>query len=159
MRGSLRPMRHARGPRLRVTMTMPARLTRLAVLVCVGTVGPLSAQNRYPKLADLYANKQFFDLRDALQEHRGDASKELEFYRAIVAAAFNRPQSAIGHAEKYLAQVDIDKDPRRVQCFTMLADSHLKTIQYKKAAEAYRTVFAKFRDEVETIAGIRPVWG
>jgi predicted aspartyl protease len=128
---------------------MRARMAIIRVVLFLMASQLSAAADRYPKLEELYAGKQFFDLRDALQAYGKDQSTELVFYRAVVAATFNQPELAISYIQKYLKQVDGSRDSRQVDCYAMLADSYLKTYQYRKASEAYGAVLTKFRDEVD----------
>lgn len=68
---------------------MSGWVAAIGVAVVLAASLRLSASaDSYPQLDELYARKQFFDLRDELQRHERDRSIALLFYRAAAASAF-----------------------------------------------------------------------
>lgn len=103
-----------------------------------------------PHLKSLYEGKQYFDLRDALPARGADRSTELLFYRGVVSNKFNRPQESIAHLRNYLKKAGENADASLAKAsYELLADNYVKTYQYRKAAEAYRTLLAKFRGQLD----------
>lgn len=100
----------------------------------------------YDELKELYSNKQYFQLRDALQGYKKDSSVELLFYRGAVSNKFNQLPSSIKYLQDYLKRAGAEKDTARMRdCYELLADNYLKTYQYGKASEAYDAILLKFR--------------
>ena len=102
-------------------------------------------------LKELYDDKQYFELRDALKDPHSEASADLFFYRGTVGNKFNQLQSSITYFKEYLKRATEDKDSELlVECYEMLADDYLKTYQYQKAAEAYTVLLTKFAHNIDT---------
>lgn len=135
------------------------------VLRLVASLQLSAAASAYPTLERLYTNREFFELRDTLRDHGRDRSMDLLFYRGVVASKFNQPQSSIGYLQNYLKQADGRTDPARlVDCHEMLADSYLKTYQYRKSADAYSTILTTFQhqlgaDQASAYENSARLWG
>jgi hypothetical protein len=114
-------------------------------MLCLGQQ-VLSASNT--ELKNLYANKQYFDLRDRLRELRNDRSNELIFYRGAMANKFNVPVESIRLLNLYLKHAPA-KDGNLRESYSLLADNYTKTFQYAKAAQTYRTLLQKFATETD----------
>ena len=92
-------------------------------------------------LKDLYDQRRFFDLRDGLTTGK-DPNKL--FYQGAVENKFNRADASIATLRKFIAA---GKDPSLLrEAYSLLADNYVKTFRYADAAEAYRTILAKFSD-------------
>jgi predicted aspartyl protease len=110
----------------------------------VATASPLR------NLKELYNNKQYFELRDALKDRHIDEHADLLFYRGAVGNKFNQLQLSITYFKEYLKREKEDKDSELlVECYEMLADDYLKTYQYQKAAEAYNVLLTKFAHTID----------
>lgn len=110
-------------------------------------------------LDDLYQQKNFFELRDELAKRPDDTSIELLFYRGAVANKFNESETSISYLRKYLktAKNKIDES------YDLLADNYVKTYQYAKAAEAYKSIIennkAAIKNDPDKISGLKTVFG
>lgn len=103
-----------------------------------------------PHLKSLYDGKQYFDLRDALLTSGADRSTELLFYRGVVSNKFNRPQESIAQLRSYLREAGESADAGVAkECYELLAANYVKTYQYRRAAEAYRTLLTKFGNRLD----------
>jgi tetratricopeptide (TPR) repeat protein len=114
------------------------------------TGGRLSAvDGSRTQLKELCDNKQDFELREALEAYPNDDSPELLFYRGVVSNRFNQLQASFEYLQSYLQRTKNSDDGKRLmECHETLADNYLKNYQYRKAAEAYSTILAKFRDQI-----------
>jgi predicted aspartyl protease len=95
------------------------------------------------KLKALYERKQFFELRDALKEIGSTGEGEDLFYRAVVSNKFHRPIESIELIQRFLATATEQNTLIR-DSYEVLADNYVKTYQYQKAAEAYKTILTRF---------------
>lgn len=119
-----------------------ALLVALAHLPAPGSPGP--------QLKSLYDSKQYFDLRDALLTRRDDRSAELLFYRGAVSNKFNRPEESIVQLRGYLRKASEGANAGLVKDgYELLADNYVKTYRYRKAAEAYRALLARFAGRLD----------
>jgi predicted aspartyl protease len=120
-------------------------MTVCLLLLLTSHVQAAAAQNPSAKLRELYRNKQYFELRETVRAQRPDRSAELFFYRGAVSNKFNQPLSSIAFLNNYLKRAKETKDPELlIECYEMLADNYLKTYQYRRAAEAYKTLATRF---------------
>ncbi len=115
-------------------------------LILIAFIHPLAAATDYAKLKELYDRKQYFDLRDELSNY-DDSSADLLFYRGAVSNKFNRLNSAINHLQNYLKRARGKNDSRLEDCYELLADSYLKSYEYKKAAGVYKTLVAMMKEK------------
>lgn len=99
------------------------------------------------KLEDLYRHKRFFDLRDEVARRPGAKSPGLNFYRGAVANKFNRLKQSISLLEGY-AKNARGGDARLLDAYELLADGYLKTYRYRRAAEYYKLLLDKFKNEL-----------
>jgi Kef-type K+ transport system membrane component KefB len=87
----------------------------------------------------LYSQHRFFDLRDAVRAHGGTTGPDAQFYRGVVAHAFNDNDDAISS----LAPL-IDSMPRGfsrshlADAVDALGDSYARVFRYRESAAAYR---------------------
>ncbi len=124
------------------------RKINLWVLIALTLAGPAFSTPE-TELRSLYDKKQFFELRDRLADRELQKKVDVLFYQAAVANKFNRPEAAIGLLKKYLASPNAAKDKTlHREAFTLLADSYVKTYQYKNAGETYGTILSKFSTDL-----------
>jgi hypothetical protein len=99
------------------------------------------AQSKPPdeisRLKELYDRKQYFELRDALENYHGKADARLLFFRGAVANKFNKSQLSINHLKNYLRLAEKSRDKHLlIDGYDMLADNYKKIHQYGQAAAA-----------------------
>lgn len=129
-------------------MRIRAIICRILSLLTFAQLSAVAGQSQ--NLKELYAGKKYFELRDALQNHPDDRSTELLFYRGAVGNKFNNPQLSITHLKNYLRRAKESEDTDLlIECYEMLADNYLKTYQYRKAAEVYTSMLAKFGHKLD----------
>lgn len=114
-------------------------------LILIAFIHSSAAATDYAKLKQIYDRKQYFDLRDELSNYN-DRTTELLFYRGAVSNKFNRLSSAISYLQNYLKRVRGKNDAWLADCYELLADSYLKSYEYRKAAEVHKTLIALFRE-------------
>jgi predicted aspartyl protease len=108
----------------------------------------------YPKLKEMYDGKRYFELRDALKSYRRNQSAELLFYRAVVSNKFNQLDSSINYLQRYIKLAEGGGHRSLLkESYEILADSYMKTYQYRKAAAAYNVLLRKFRAELDEPEG------
>ncbi|HXF25381.1 MAG TPA: retropepsin-like aspartic protease, partial [Gemmatimonadaceae bacterium] len=99
----------------------------------------------------LYSQHRFFDLRDAVRTAGGAAGPDVQFYRGIVAHAFNDNDGAI----ESLAPL-IDSMPRSfsrshlADAADALADSYARVFRYRESAATYRRALSVGRSSLDT---------
>jgi predicted aspartyl protease len=111
----------------------------------------------------LYKNRQYFDLRDAVEKSAKPLPPDYLFYRAAVANRFNDPKGSISFLDKFL-KLRIGDDQRMQDAYELLADNYVKTFQYGKAAATYKFLEQKYKtplsDESEAAyANLAGLWG
>lgn len=117
---------------------------------------------REPELENLYQNKQYFELRDALADVKNNKTPEILFYRGVIANKFNEAAESIEFLEKFLKRKPADQK-KIVEAYQLLADNYTKTYEYGKAAAAYQTLLEKFKselsaEEAKSFANVRGLW-
>lgn len=136
---------------------MTRRLLQIALLfaACAVTVcgqrpdpSPGEHAGDDTKLERLYDGKRYFELRDAVETYRGRPEAKLLFFRGVVANAFNRPRASASYLEQYVARAGAG-DEWLSDAHTLLADNFVKTFDYGKAADAYRTILDRFRQTLK----------
>lgn len=142
-------MKNAWDPmRLRKENSVPtgAALAVLALGLCAF---PLFSARR-PKaplgrLARLYEESRFFELRDALASMGPGGPADLEFFRAAVDQVFDRLDPAVAGLETFIRS-NRNAPPRMLtkEAWVLLADAYRRLGRYRQAAEAYRQAFARF---------------
>ncbi|HJQ31244.1 MAG TPA: retropepsin-like aspartic protease [Pyrinomonadaceae bacterium] len=125
-----------------------------ATLVC-SSLAPAQTgrQGELAKLKQLYDQKRYFELRDAVESYRGNDDAGMLFFRGAVANLFNRPRTSTTYLKRYVARAGAN-DEWLSEAYTLLADDFVKMFEYGKAADAYRATLERFRqrlkpDEVE----------
>jgi len=120
-----------------------------AALVLALTGAPLARSARpksdLQRLARLYEDSRYFELRDALVPLAADPAPDLEFFRGAVDQVFNRLDAAESRLRRFLAAAD--RGPVRVlnkEAWVLLADAYRRQGRYRDAAAAFRTVCDRF---------------
>jgi hypothetical protein len=121
-----------------------------AIFALAGALAALSAVPAGPttdlqRLARLYEDSRYFELRDALAPLRDDPAPDLEFFRGTVDQVFNRLEPAVSRLRRFLAAAE--KGPVRMltkEAGVLLADAYLRLGRYREAAVALRGVLARF---------------
>lgn len=128
---------------------MSTRLAKCSVLLLL-VFARVPAALSQSQLKGLYDGKQYFELRDALQNITGDHSTDLLFYRGVVSNKFNQTEASISYLRSYLKRVEGSKNAALIRdSYEILADNYLKICQYRKAAEAYTTILTRFREGLD----------
>ena len=114
-------------------------------------------------LEQLYKNRQYFDLRDAVEKGAKPLPPDYLFYRAAVANRFNDPKGSILFLDKFL-KLGIGDDQRTQDAYEMLADNYVKTFQYAKAAATYKFLEQKYKTPISgeseaAYANLAGLWG
>lgn len=94
-------------------------------------------------LKQLYDQKRYFELRDAVENYSGKPEANLLFFRGVVANAFNRPRASIRYLDRYIAAAGAG-DRWLSDAYALLADDFVKLFDYGKAADAYKTLLDRF---------------
>ena len=106
-------------------------------------------QDPFAPLQRLYTERQYFELRDRLQEFPDSDSPELLFYKGAVANIFNRLPESIEHLEEYLKKSGKAGSGRWTrEAYRLLADNYRKSFQYGKAADHFEKILILFREEL-----------
>jgi len=95
-------------------------------------------------LEDLYKNRQYFELRDAVRNPSTSKQTDYLFYKAVVANRFNDPKASIVSLQKFLKRQKAGSDLAK-EAYEILADNYVKTHEYAKAAETYRYLGGKYK--------------
>jgi hypothetical protein len=120
---------------------MTKRFTLLLFLIAAFLPAIAYSQGNFEQL---YKNRQFFDLRDAVAKGYKPLPPDYLFYRAAVANRFNDPKGSISFLDKFL-KLKIGGDERMQEAYELLADNYVKTFQYGKAAAAYKFLEQKYK--------------
>ena len=121
----------------------------LAVLTLGIWAGPLfparKPKDPLERLARLYEESRFFELRDALAPMGPGGPPDLEFFRAAVDQVFDRLGPAVARLEAFIRS-NGTAPPRMLtkEAWVLLADAYRRLNRYRQAAEAYRQAFARF---------------
>jgi hypothetical protein len=121
-----------------------------AAAVAFALMGALAAASARPKtdlqrLARLYEDSRYFELRDALAPLKDDPSPDLEFFRGTVDQVFNRLEPAVSRLRRFLASAE--NDPAHMltkEAWALLGDAYRRLGRYRQAASAFRTVLDRF---------------
>jgi Kef-type K+ transport system membrane component KefB len=103
------------------------------------SVQPVAPPSAPASWDTLYSEHRFFDLRDAVHAHGGTTGPDAQFYRGIVAHAFNDNDGAI----EALAPL-VDSMPRgfsrshAADAADALGDSYARVFRYRESAATYR---------------------
>jgi Aspartyl protease len=133
----------------------------LFLAVCL-SAGPLLPAKRptpesVERLARLYEEGRYFELRDALATRTGDPSPDLEFFRGVVDQVFNRPGSAVLRLRAFL-EASRNAPPRMLtkDAFVFLADTYRRLGRYGEASACFREALTRLGPRIR--ADERPVY-
>jgi predicted aspartyl protease len=144
----------------RFWLTAALALTLGGCAAAAVQTAPPAAGVDVERLAELYRRQDCFGLRDAMAGAPDGAV--VDFYRAAVAVAFNRPDEAIGELRRFLASSEAAADPaRRRTAYELLGDAYVRTYRYDEAAEVYASVSADVALDSaarENAANVRGLW-
>jgi hypothetical protein len=124
-------------------------LTAVLILVLAAAASPGPGQPKtadpLERLARLYEDSRYFELRDAVAQMEDHPSPEMEFYRGAVDEVFNRLDSAVSRLRNYLRSAG--KGPARMmakEAWVLLADAFRRAGRYREAGEARREILDRF---------------
>lgn len=123
-----------------------AALAVLAAGICVWPLFPArKPKDPLERLARLYEDSRFFELRDALALMGPGGPADLEFFRAAVDQVFDRLDPAVAGLEAFIRS-NGNAPPRMLtkEAWVLLADAYLRLGRYRRAAEAYRQASVRF---------------
>jgi hypothetical protein len=118
-----------------------------AVFALLGALAGASVRPKtdLERLARLYEDSRYFELRDALAPLKDDPSPDLEFFRGAVDQVFNRLGPAVSCLQRFLAAAE--NGPARMltkEAWALLGDAYRRLGRYRQAAAAFRTVLDRF---------------
>lgn len=121
-----------------------------AAALIFALAGALPAASAEPvtdlqRLARLYEDSRYFELRDALAPLRDDPTPDLEFFRGTIDQVFNRLELAVYRLRRFLAAAE--KGPLRMltkEAGVLLSDAYRRLGRYREAAAALRGVLGRF---------------
>src|SRR5262245_17172692 len=99
-------------------------------------------------LENLFQERRYFDLNDALEKLKTDASPELLFYRGAAANRFNKRETSIALLLQYIKKSGKDA-PHLADAYEILADNYTKNFEYGKAADTYKFLLENFRARLD----------
>ncbi len=130
-------------------MRIRTLLILLALAICLG-LWPLfparrAARDPIGRLACLYEECRYFELRDGLADLEADPAPDLEFFRGAVDQVFNRLEPAVRRLKGYL-NAGRSGPPRMLmkEAWVLIADAYRRLGRYGDAAEAYRQALLRF---------------
>jgi hypothetical protein len=119
----------------------------LAVCLCAWPLLPARRQGKGPveRLARLYEECRYFELRDALPPPEVEGPVDLAFFRGAVDQVFNRLEPAVHGLRSYI-EATRNGPPRMLvkEAWVLLADAYRRLGRYKEAADAYRQALLRF---------------
>ncbi len=119
----------------------------LAVCRCAWPLLPARRQAKDPieRLARLYEECRYFELRDALPPPEAEGPVELAFFRGAVDQVFNRLEPAVLRLRDFL-EVTRNGPPRMIskEAWVLLADAYRRLGRYREAADACRQALRRF---------------
>jgi predicted aspartyl protease len=128
------------------------------LLICPGILAISAnyalAQSKQPdeisRLKQFYDRKQYFELRDAVENYHGKTDDRLLFFRGAVANKFNKSQLSINYTKRYLRLAKEGWDRHLlIDSYAMLADDYKKIYQYRQAAAVYKTILVRFKSDLK----------
>jgi hypothetical protein len=125
-------------------------LTAVLILVLAAAASPGQGQPKtadpLERLARLYEDSRYFELRDAVAQMEDHPSPEMEFYRGAVDEVFNRLDSAVSRLQNYLRSAGKGPAPMMAkEAWVLLADAFRRAGRYREAGEARREILDRFR--------------
>jgi hypothetical protein len=128
-------------------------LRAAALLILAGCTlpGRPRAEDPYVRLAGLYENGRYFELRDAVSSMKDYSSIEMEFFRGVVDEAFNRLDPAIVHLQACVSGGRARRPSHAFarEAWMILSEAHIRKGQYGRVAEIQRTILDRFGREFE----------
>lgn len=132
-------------------------MVTLAVLIAaaVGLAASGSEQPDTAGLRQLFEQRQFFALRDALEGMTGltSASTEIRFYEAAVQQAFNRPAASNEIVEALLAKTDLDPGIR-ARLLALQMTNNLRLHLYPQGLESAKSVLALLGNDPQSALAV-----
>jgi hypothetical protein len=123
----------------------------LAVCLCAVQYLPanLRTSGVVERLARLYEECRFFELRDALASLETDRSPDVEFFRGVVDQVFNRLEPAVLRLRAFL-EASREAPPRMLtkEALVLLADAYRRLGRYGDAADCFREVLTRFGSRI-----------
>ncbi len=104
-----------------------------------------ATKNNYQKLDELYKHREYFKLRDELNNHTNDNSVQLLYYRGIVENLFGQYSKSVKTIEKYLTEGGKDDTSKAIECYTILATNYIKMHKYQKVADMYQFILDNYK--------------
>src|SRR5512135_3323832 len=97
------------------------------------------------RLARLYEDCRYFDLRDAVARVEGGTALELEFFRGAVDQVFNRLDAAVPRLLRFVETTRAGP-PRTLtmEALALLGDAYRRLGRYREAASAFRELHGRF---------------
>jgi hypothetical protein len=130
-------------------MRIRTLLILLALAIGLG-VWPLfparrAARDPLGRLARLYEECRYFELRDGLSDLEADPAPDLEFFRGAVDQVFNRLEPAVRRLKGYL-DAGRSGPPCMLmkEAWVLLADAYRRLGRYREAADACRQALRRF---------------
>jgi hypothetical protein len=127
-------------------------LASLAVILVASGVGPGAPDGAVDlqRLARLYEDCRYFELRDAVASLQGGASADLEFFRGAVDLVFNRLDAAVPRLQGFLAATE-DGPPRTLarEAWVLLSDAFRRLGRYREASAALQNLLDRFGPVLE----------
>ncbi|HEU0013122.1 MAG TPA: retropepsin-like aspartic protease [Longimicrobium sp.] len=122
-------------------LAIGALVLAAALAACTPSAPPArpAADVSPARLAELYESRDCFAMRDLLAGAPRGGPPALDFYRAAVDVAFNRPEQAVPELRRFIDAGGGDAE-MRARAYTLLADAYVRTYRYGEAADSYRTL-------------------
>lgn len=118
----------------------------------------------YSDLKKLFESKKYFELRDALERETSEDTPIILFLKGAVSNKFNQLDKSISYIMKYIDKTGNNADAEYItESYDILADSYVKSYQYRKAAESYQVILDRFTSlldaaKVEDIKNSVKLW-
>ena len=104
-----------------------------------------ASKNNYQKLDELYKHKEYFKLRDELNNYTNDNSLQLSYYKGIVENLFGQYSKSVKTIENYLAEGGKDDTLKTIECYKILARDYIKLYKYERAAQTYKFILDNYK--------------
>lgn len=109
------------------------------------------AADNSEELRQLYENKKYFELRDAVQNSGSEELKDILFYKGIVCNKFNQLEESIGFLDDYLKINKSKAETKLLQdCYEIQANNYVRLSQYQKAVELLGIILDKYESEIDS---------
>ncbi|MBD3299684.1 MAG: hypothetical protein GF341_13590 [candidate division Zixibacteria bacterium] len=108
----------------------------LCITMCLCVI-PTRASDRIASLIELYDAKQFFNLRDSVQQIGTIDDPHIDFYRGAVLNKFNDLDAAIEHLQRFLFRIQPVDTTLVIEAHSLLGDSYFKSFDYAFAESTY----------------------